>query len=64
MINIEVDVRTSIAIRQVLFREQDLYTYDPTCCPQRIVDIRSVIQNLDEQIESELKSIEEENTEE
>jgi len=64
MINIEIDVRTSIAIRQVLFREQDLYTYDPTCCPQRIVDIRSVIQNLDEQIESELKSIEEENTEE
>ncbi len=64
MINIEVDVKTSITIRQVLFREQHLYTYDPTCCPQRIVDIRSVIQNLDEQIESELKSIEEENTEE
>ena len=55
MIKIEVDVRTAAAIRQVLYREQDLYTYDPTCCPQRIVDIREVIGTLDTQIESVLQ---------
>jgi len=59
MITIEVDVRQAVAIRQALFREQDGYTYDPNCCPSRIVDIRNVIQSLDKQIESELKSIEE-----
>lgn len=62
MITIEVDVRQAAAIRQALFREQDGYTYDPTCCPQRISDIRTVIQSLDNQIEEELKSISEEIT--
>ena len=64
MITIEVDVRQAAAIRQALFREQNGYTLDPKCCPQRIKDIREVIVNLDNQIESELKSIEEQGTEE
>ena len=55
MIKLEFDVRTAAAIRQVLYREQDLYTYDPTCVPERIVDIRKVIGTLDTQIESELE---------
>tara|TARA_B100000900_G_C20140234_1_gene537643 strand:+ start:291 stop:476 length:186 start_codon:yes stop_codon:yes gene_type:complete len=54
VIKIEVDVRTAAAIRQCLFREQDLYTYDPTCCPQRIKDIRDVIVDMDKQIDNEL----------
>ena len=54
MIKIEMDVRSAAAVRASLFRDTKEYTYDPTCCPQRVVDIRNVISNLDEQIEEEL----------
>tara|TARA_Y100001968_G_scaffold330320_1_gene381885 strand:- start:2152 stop:2379 length:228 start_codon:yes stop_codon:yes gene_type:complete len=54
MITLNMDVRTAAAVRQVLFREQDIYTHDPTCTPPRIVEIRNVINDLDEQIEDEL----------
>lgn len=54
-----MDVRTAAAVRQVLFKEQDGYTYDPTCVPGRIVDIREIITNLDSQIESQLEKTEE-----
>lgn len=64
MINFELDVRKAAAVRQALFREQDGYTYDSTCVPQRIVEIREVIQSIDTQIEEELKSITTEETEE
>ena len=56
MINIEMDVRSAAAVRQVLFKEQERYTYDPTCVPERIVHIRETIQTLDKQIEEELKN--------
>ena len=56
MIKIELDVRCAAAVRQALFREQDGYTFDPTCVPPRIVEIRSVINDLDEQIEEALKN--------
>ena len=55
MITLNLDVRAAIAIRQALFREQDGYTYDPTCVPARIVELRNVIVDLDEQIEEQLK---------
>ena len=58
MIKLELDVRQSI--RQVVYKEQSIYTYDPKCVPPRIVDIREVIGTLDTQIESEaLKSAKE-----
>lgn len=56
MINIEMDVRSAAAVRQVLFKEQERYTYDPTCVPARIIEIRNVINNIDDQIEEELKN--------
>lgn len=56
MINLKLDVRAAIAIRHALYREQDGYTYDPTCVPARIVELRAVIVELDKQIEEELKN--------
>ena len=56
MITLNVDIRTAAAIRQALFREQSDYTYDSTCVPARITEIRNVINDLDEQIEEELKN--------
>ena len=55
MINIELNVITAAAVRESLFRDTKDYTYDSTCCPQRVVDIRNVIVNLDTQIEEELQ---------
>tara|TARA_R110002020_G_scaffold200324_3_gene402453 strand:- start:3251 stop:3478 length:228 start_codon:yes stop_codon:yes gene_type:complete len=54
MITLNIDVRSAASIRQILFKEQDIYTHDPTCTPPRIVEIRNVISDLDKQIEKEL----------
>ena len=56
MINIEMDVRSAAAVRQALFEATKGFTYDPTCIPGRVVDIRKVISDLDTQIEEQLKS--------
>ncbi len=54
MVKLELDIRSAAAVRQVLFEEQSIYTYDPKCTPQRIVDIRAIIIDIDKQIEEEL----------
>ena len=51
MISINMDVRSAAAVRQALFDEQKRYTYDPKCVPPRIVEIRNVINDIDEQID-------------
>ena len=56
MITLNLDIKTAAAVRHVLFQEQKIYTYDPTCVPPRIVEIRNLINDLDEQIEEELKN--------
>ncbi len=55
MISISLDIKSAAAVRQVLFDEQKLYTYDPASVPLRIIEIRNVINDLDEQIEKKLK---------
>ena len=56
MITLNLDIKTAAAIRHVLFQEQKIYTYDQTCVPPRIIEIRNLISDLDEQIEEELKN--------
>jgi len=53
---IKVDARTAAAVRQVLFDAQKGYTYDEVSVPPRVVDIRNVIQQLDESIDSVLSN--------
>jgi hypothetical protein len=45
-----MDARAAAAIRQVLFDAQKGYTYDEYSVPPRIADIRSVIQDIDDNI--------------
>ena len=47
-VTIKMDVRSAAAVRQVLFEAQKGYGLEYT--PERIVDIRSVIQDLDDNI--------------
>jgi hypothetical protein len=50
-VTIKMDVRSAAAVRQLLFEHQRGYTYDENSVPPRITDIRSVINNLDIEIE-------------
>ena len=49
-VTLKLDARAAAAIRQVLFDAQKGYTYDEVSVPPRVVDIRGVIQQLDENI--------------
>ena len=51
-VTLKLDARAAAAVRQVLFESQKGYTYDEVSIPPRIVDIRSVIQDLDDSIGS------------
>ena len=54
-VTLELSVYQAAAVRQALFTDTKGYTYDTTCCPQRVIDIRQAIVSLDEQIEEALK---------
>ena len=49
-VTIKMDVRSAAAVRQLLFEHQKGYTYNEDSVPPRVVDIRSVIMDLDEKI--------------
>ena len=51
MIKLELNLAQAASVRCALFQEQKDYTLDPTCCPQRVIDIRDIIVNIDNQIE-------------
>ena len=52
-----MDVRAAAAVRESLFQDTKEYTYDPKCCPQRVVEIRDVINQIDEQIETQINEV-------
>jgi hypothetical protein len=49
-VTLNLDARAAAAVRQVLFDAQTGYTYDEVSVPPRVVDIRNVIQQLDDNI--------------
>jgi len=49
-VTLNLDARAAAAVRQVLFDAQRGYTYDEVSVPPRVVDIRNVIQDLDDSI--------------
>jgi hypothetical protein len=49
-VTLKLDARAAAAVRQVLFEAQRGYTYDKVSVPPRIVDIRSVIQSIDDNL--------------
>jgi hypothetical protein len=49
-VTLKLDARAAAAVRQVLFDSQKGYTYDESSVPPRVVDIRNVIQQLDDNI--------------
>ena len=57
MIKIEMDETKQPVVRRSHFSETKEYTYDPKCCPQRVVEIRDVINKIDEQIEEQINQV-------
>ncbi len=53
-VTVEVTVRQAAAVRQILFEHQKGYTYDEVSVPERISDIRDVIQKIDDGIDNVL----------
>ena len=53
-VTLELDIRTAAAVRESLFRDTKVYTYDEKSCPQRVNDIRNTIVEIDAQIEDSL----------
>ena len=53
-VTLKMDVRCAAAVRQVLFEAQRGYSYEHV--PERITDIRNVIQDIDDSIGSVVES--------
>jgi hypothetical protein len=45
-----MDARCAAAVRQVLFEAQKGYTYDEVSVPPRVADIRTVVQDIDDNL--------------
>jgi hypothetical protein len=54
-VTIKMDVRSAAVVRQLLFEHQKGYTYDENSVPPRIIDIRSIILDIDEKIGAALE---------
>ena len=51
-VTIKMDARTAAAVRQVLFDAQKGYTYDEVSVPPRVADIRGVVRDIDNNLET------------
>lgn len=54
-VTLEMSVYQAAAIRESLFQDTKGYTYDVTCVPERVVQIREGIVSIDNQLEEILK---------
>lgn len=50
-VTLKLNLNTAAAIRQILFEHQKGYTYDEQSTPPRISVIRSVISDIDKNLE-------------
>ena len=53
-VTVEIDLRTAMEVRESLFQDTRIYTYEEKCCPQRVADNRNFIVDLDAKIEEAL----------
>ena len=50
-----MSVYQAAAVRESLFSDTKVYTYDPKSTPQRVIEIREAIIDIDSQLEEALK---------
>ena len=49
-VTLEMSVYQAAAVRKSLFTDTKEYTYDPKCVPERVVQIREAIVQIDNQL--------------
>ena len=54
-VTVEMSVYQAAAVRASLFTDTKQYTYDSKCTPERVVEIRDAIIQIDDQLEEILK---------
>jgi hypothetical protein len=54
-VKVEMSVYQAAAVRASLFTDTKQYTYDPKCTPERVVEIRDAIIQIDDQLAEILK---------
>ena len=54
-VKVEMSVFQAAAVRASLFTDTKQYTYDPKCTPERVVEIRDAIIQIDDQLAEILK---------
>ena len=54
-VTVEMSVYQAAAVRESLFTDTKVYTYDPKSTPQRVIKIREAIIDIDSQLEEILK---------
>ena len=54
-VTLEMSVYQAAAVRESLFSDTKVYTYDPKSTPQRVIEIREAIIDIDSQLEEALK---------
>ena len=50
-VTLEMSVYQAAAVRESLFTDTKVYTYDPKSTPQRVIEIREAIIQIDNQLE-------------
>ena len=50
-VTLEMSVYQAAAVRKSLFTDTKEYTYDPKCVPERVIQIRDAIVEIDNQLE-------------
>ena len=50
-VTVEMSVYQAAAVRESLFTDTKVYTYDPKCVPERVTKIREAIVEIDNQLE-------------
>ena len=50
-VTLELSVYQAAAVRESLFTDTKVYTYDPKCIPERVAQIREAIIDIDSQLE-------------
>ncbi len=54
-VTLELSVYQAAAVRESLFADTKVYTYDPKSTPERVSQIREAIVSIDNQLEEILK---------
>ena len=55
-VNLKLSVTAGAALHGMIASEEKLYTTDPKCTPPRIVELRKIMDDIDNQLETILNN--------